>query len=103
VTGKGAVYGWESEKVGVGSLEIVDTAPSSSVTMKLDFVKPFEAHNVVRFSLQPEADTTKVTWAMHGPVPYVGKIMHLVFNMDTMVGTDFEQGLSSLKTIAEAR
>src|SRR3954471_18408073 len=31
VAGKGAAYGWESEKVGVGSMQIIDTAPSSSV------------------------------------------------------------------------
>ena len=32
---------------------------------------------------------------MHGPVPYVAKIIHL------MVGREFESGLASLKTLAE--
>ena len=35
------------------------------------------------------------------PLPYVGKVMHMVFNMDRMVGKDFETGLANLKAIAE--
>jgi hypothetical protein len=39
---------------------------------------------------------------MHGPLPYVAKIIHLFFNMDRMVGKDFETGLAGLKSIAES-
>jgi Polyketide cyclase / dehydrase and lipid transport len=102
-SGKGAAYAWESDKVGTGSLEIIDTAVPGSVAMKLDFVKPFEAHNTAAFTIQPEAGATRVTWAMQGPVPYLAKLMHLFFNMDQMVGKDFEDGLANLKTLAEAR
>jgi hypothetical protein len=38
---------------------------------------------------------------MQGPVPYVAKIMHVFFDMDSMVGKDFEAGLANLKSIAE--
>ncbi len=38
---------------------------------------------------------------MHGPLPYVAKVMHVFFNMDRMVGKDFETGLANLKGIAE--
>ena len=38
---------------------------------------------------------------MHGPLPYLAKVVHLFFNMDTMVGKDFEAGLANLKSIAE--
>jgi hypothetical protein len=34
-------------------------------------------------------------------VPYVAKIMHLFFNMDKMIGGDFEKGLADLKAAAE--
>src|SRR5664279_884320 len=50
--GKGAVYGWEGNKdVGQGRMEIIESMPSSKVVLKLDFVKPFEAHNTVEFIL----------------------------------------------------
>ena len=102
-SGKGATYSWQSEKVGVGSMEIVDTAPPAKLTMKLDFVKPFEAHNIAEFTLTPEGDATQVTWAMHGPSPYVSKLMQVFFSMDKIVGKDFEDGLANLKVLAEGR
>ena len=101
-SGKGAVYEWEGDKnVGKGRMEIADTAPPSNVTIKLDFVKPFEAHNIVVFTLEPKGAFTEVTWAMQGPVPYVAKIMHVFLDMDSMVGKDFEAGLANLKTVSE--
>lgn len=99
VAGPGARYAWQGDKVGTGSMEITEATMPSHVGMKLDFVAPFEAHNRVDFTLQPEggnARATRVTWAMHGPVPYLAKIMHLFFNMDRMVGKDFEDGLAFL-------
>lgn len=101
-TGPGARYAWRGDKVGVGSMEILDATAPQRVGMKLDFVKPFEAHNQIAFTLQPEgAGGTRVTWAMQGPVPYLAKIAHLVFNMDRMVGQDFEDGLANLQTVAQ--
>jgi hypothetical protein len=101
-TGKGAVYEWEgNNKAGKGRMEITDTSPPSKVTINLDFVKPFEAHNIVEFTLQAEGDSTNITWAMHGPSPYVAKVMGIFFNMDTMIGKDFETGLANMKAIAE--
>ncbi|CAE6766417.1 SRPBCC family protein [Paraburkholderia haematera] len=101
-SGKGARYAWQSEKIGVGQMEIADTAAPSSVTMNLDFLKPFEAHNIAEFELKPEAGATQVTWAMHGPAPFLSKLMQVFVSMDRMVGKDFEDGLSNLKTLAEA-
>lgn len=100
--GAGAAYTWEGNKeVGVGRMEILDTSPPSRLEIQLDFLKPFEAHNIVEFTLEPQADATRVTWAMHGPSPYLAKLMGLFFNMDKMVGGDFEAGLANLKAVAE--
>ncbi|KPD20095.1 polyketide cyclase [Burkholderia sp. ST111] len=101
-SGKGALYAWQGEKVGVGQMEIVDTAAPANVTMNLDFIKPFEAHNMADFTLKPEAGATQVTWAMYGPAPFLSKLMQVFVSMDRMVGKDFEDGLSNLKTLAEA-
>jgi len=100
-SGKGAKYAWEGNRnVGSGEMEIIDTTPNK-ILIKLDFMRPFEAHNVAEFTLQPQGDATSVTWAMHGPVPLFGKVMHMVMDMDKMVGTDFAAGLARLKTAAE--
>lgn len=100
--GKGAVYAWEGNKdVGQGRMEIAEAAAPSRVSLKLDFVKPFEAHNRVDFTLQPKGDATEVTWAMQGPMPFISKVICLFIDMDRMVGQDFEAGLANLKSIAE--
>ena len=101
-SGKGATYAWEGNKdVGQGSMEIAESAPPSRVAIKLDFVKPFEAHNMVEFTLEPRGEATALTWSMQGHTPYFAKIIHLFFDMDSMVGKDFEAGLASLKSAAE--
>lgn len=101
-SGKGATYGWEGNKdVGTGSMTITESTPFSKLAINLDFLKPFEAHNVAEFTLTAQGDTTLVTWAMHGPANYMTKIIHVFMNMDKMVGSDFEAGLANLKVVAE--
>lgn len=100
--GKGAVYAWDSSgKAGAGRMEIADSSPPSKVRIQLDFTRPFEARNVVEFILLPQGQSTNVTWAMSGSTPFLAKVMHLFFNMDRMVGKDFEAGLANLKALAE--
>lgn len=101
-SGEGAVYEWEGNgEVGMGRMEITDTSPPSQVTIKLDFIKPFENHNVAEFTLQPTGDTTSVTWVVYGPNLYISKLMGVFFSMDNMIGKDFEAGLADLKAVAE--
>ena len=100
--GKGALYAWEGNgKAGAGTMEITDSSPSSKLTIKLDFLKPFEGHNVAEFTLEPSGDATSVTWAMHGPSSYLSKVMGVFISMDSLVGKDFEAGLAAMKAAAE--
>ena len=101
-SGKGAVYAWEgNNKVGQGSMEITESSSPVKIIMKLDFIKPFEGHNIAEFTLQTQGDATHVQWLMHGPSPYMTKIMGLFFNMDNLIGKDFEVGLANMKALAE--
>ncbi len=101
-TGKGAIYGWEgNNKVGKGRMEIIESTPTSLIVIKLDFLSPFEAHNTAEFTLQPQGNSTDLTWAMVGPAPFMSKLMQVFVSMDSMVGKDFEAGLANLKIIAE--
>jgi hypothetical protein len=82
-------------------MEIADTMEPSKVVIKLDFLEPFEAHNIAEFNLQGKGDATDVTWSLYGPSPFITKLMGVFFNMDKMIGGDFEVGLANLKAIAE--
>ncbi|MDP2226248.1 MAG: SRPBCC family protein [Moraxellaceae bacterium] len=101
-SGMGARYSWQGDQnVGSGSMEIT-SATAEKITIQLDFLAPFEAHNIAEFTLRPQAEGTEVSWAMTGPVPFFARIIHLFFDMDKMVGADFEAGLSNLKAFVEA-
>jgi carbon monoxide dehydrogenase subunit G len=100
--GKGAVYEWDGNKdVGKGRMEITETTAPSKVLIKLDFISPFEGHNVAEFTMDRKGDSTNVTWAMYGPAPYISKLMGVFLNMDNMIGKDFEAGLANLKALSE--
>ena len=100
--GVGAVYEWNgNNEVGQGRMEIIESSPPAKVLLKIDFIKPFEGHNTIEFTLVPQSDTTTVTQAMYGSSPFISKVMCLFFSMDKMVGTKYEEGLATLKAIAE--
>jgi uncharacterized protein YndB with AHSA1/START domain len=101
-SGKGTVYEWAGTgKVGAGRMEILDAPPPSKIVIKLDFLKPFEGHNTAEFTLQTQGDATQVSWVMYGPAPFISKLMGVFFNMDKLIGADFESGLANLKRVAE--
>jgi len=102
-SGKGAIYGWEgNNNVGCGRMEIIDAAAPSKIVIKLDFLKPFEGHNTAEFTMLPQGDATYLTWAMHGPSPFMSKLIQVFINLDNMIGKDFETGLANLKRLTEA-
>jgi hypothetical protein len=103
--GKGAVYAWDGNKnVGSGRMEILDASSPSKIVIELDFFKPFEAHNTAEFTMLSQGDagaTTNINWVMRGPAPFLSKVMQVFMNIDSMVGKDFEIGLSNLKRLTE--
>jgi hypothetical protein len=101
-SGTGAIYEWEgNNKVGTGRMEITSTLPPSKVIIKLDFLKPMEGHNTAEFTLEPQGDSTNVTWAMYGPSRFASKVFQVFVSMDNMIGKSFETGLANLKALAE--
>jgi hypothetical protein len=101
--GVGAAYHWVgNSKAGEGNMEIVEASAPALVKIKLDFLKPFEAHITSQFSMVPKEGGTEVTWSMVGPTPFAMKVMHVFVSMDKMIGKDFEEGLRNLKRVAEA-
>ena len=100
--GRGARYAWVgNKKVGEGSMEIMDSKAPDQVDIKIDFLKPWEAHNRIVFLLQPQGSGTMVDWTMTGPSNFMAKLFSVFMNMDKLVGKDFERGLANLKAEVE--
>lgn len=99
--GVGATYAWQGNKdVGSGRMEVKAAAPDK-VSIQLDFIEPFEGHNMTDFVLTPKDGGTEVRWVMSGPATFVTKLMGVFVSMDAMVGPDFERGLAQMKVAAE--
>lgn len=101
-SGRGAIYAWDGNRnIGQGRMEITDETPPNRVVFKMDFIRPFQAHNTAEITLKPQGDATHVTWAIYGPSPFLSKVMGLLCNFDRMIGREFETGLTNLKTLTE--
>ena len=56
---------------------------------------------MTEFKITPKGIVTNVNWEMRGPLNLMMKVMHMFMDMDSMVGKDFEAGLTNLKSIVE--
>lgn len=101
--GAGAIHTWAgNHEVGEGRVTIAESRPNELIRIKLEMFKPFAATNNVEFTFKPEGNQTVVTWGMTGAKNFFAKALHLFINMDKMVGGQFEQGLSQMKSVVEA-
>jgi len=101
--GTGASYSWVgNSQAGEGRATIVESRPNELVKIKLDFVKPFAGTAFAEFTFKPDGDRTTVEWSLAGNNNFIAKAVHLFMNMDKMVGGQFEEGLTQLKSTAEA-
>ncbi|CAM3273276.1 SRPBCC family protein [Corallococcus sp. ZKHCc1 1396] len=102
-SGTGATYAWTgNSEAGEGRMTIEESRANESVRIKLEFLKPFAATNTTTFTLKPAQDGTAVTWTMTGENGFMSKAFSVFFDMDAMVGKDFEKGLASMQAAATA-
>jgi Polyketide cyclase / dehydrase and lipid transport len=102
-SGTGATYYWSgNNKAGEGRMTITDSRAPQSVTIRLEFIKPWTATNTTQFDFAPRGSGTEVTWAMSGHNNFMAKAFSLVMSMEKMVGPDFERGLANLDAATAA-
>jgi uncharacterized protein YndB with AHSA1/START domain len=100
--GAGAAFRWSGNKdVGEGRMTITESRPNQLVRLKLDFMRPFASTSVAEFTFVPDGNRTVVTWSMTGDKNFMAKAIHLVLDMDKMVGGKFDEGLAQMKVVAE--
>jgi hypothetical protein len=103
-SGEGAKFAWDgNDDVGAGRMTITDSEPPRRVGIELEFLRPFAATNQAEFTFEPQAGGTVVTWSMTGVNTFLSKVFGLLLDMDTMVGGEFEKGLSDMKAIVERK
>ena len=66
--GVGAASDWSGKgRTGAGRMTISESKPLRSVTIDVDWRRPFTVRNVNQFTLEPDGTGTRVTWSMYGP------------------------------------
>jgi len=99
----GQIQTWESESQGSGTQSIVELRPDAFLRTELRF-KGWDDANYSNFILTPEGEGTSVTWTMEGSdLPFFLRGLIYVMGGKKMIEKDYEEGLASLKTIAEAK
>ncbi|MEA5464705.1 SRPBCC family protein [Leptothoe sp. PORK10 BA2] len=106
--GVGQTMEWHSEdpQVGNGTQEIIALESPNYVNTHLDFGDQGMADALLK--LTPQENGTLVSWSLDtdmraGVPPLMQPIStYFGFMMDSMIGKDYEQGLSNLKTLAES-
>lgn len=103
-SGEGASIHWSgNDKVGEGRMTTTTQKANELIEIKLEFIKPFPSTSQSSFAFKPSSDgTTEVKWSMHGTIGATEKLFTAFMNWETMIGPDFEKGLASMKTLAEA-
>ncbi len=101
--GQGASFAWAGDnKVGEGRMTIVESRPGELVRIRLEFLRPFAATNTAEFTFKPEGERTAVTWSMYGHNNFIARAIGLFVDMDRALGGEFDKGLASMKSAAEA-
>jgi carbon monoxide dehydrogenase subunit G len=101
-SGTGAAAEWNgSGRAGAAKMIIVESVAPSKVSVKVDWFKPFKAHNLNEFTLHAQGDETEVDWSIQASNLYAMKVMGIFVNIQAEFGKHMESGLKNLKGVVE--
>lgn len=101
----GFINKWQGTKeVGSGEQELTRIIENERVESQLRFLKPWKSQSDAYIKVR-EVDEhhTEVFWGFTGNNQMPANIFMLFFNMDKVVGKDFEEGLERLKVVLEGQ
>lgn len=99
VAKEGNYHEWDGDIIGAGNLSIVSTDPNASVTMALNFLKPWKSSATTHFHLHETKKGTHVEWTMDSSLPFF--LFWMKKQMQILIGMDYQRGLTLLKDLVE--
>ncbi len=102
-SGVGAVYHWQGNSTGIGSLQIIKAKPEQGIWYDLKFGKENKiSHGSIILEKLEQGQGVKVTWQDSGDFGKNPFNKYFGLAMDKMIGPDFEIGLNNLKKQLES-
>ena len=95
----GKSYEWEGARTGVGNMQITSEQANQSLSMDLNFLKPWKSKAKVGFNIQATDTGSRVSWTMDSSLPIF--LFWMKKSMEAYVGSDYDRGLNMLKNYAE--
>lgn len=95
---------WKGNKeVGEGSQTITAITEKERIETRLVFLQPFKSESDGYYIFESNSpNATKLVWGFKGRNKFPATMYMLFFNMDKVVGKDFNEGLENLKKLLEA-
>ena len=101
-SGVGAAAEWNgSGRAGAAKMLITESVVPSKVSVQVDWIKPFRAHNLNEFTIHAQGDDTQVPWSIQASNLYAMKLIGIFVNIESQFGQHMESGLNNLKRAAE--
>jgi hypothetical protein len=98
----GQRWEWSGEILGKGQMEHTSLEPLKRVESKLTFTEPQAMVATSILTMQKTPSGTRVSMAMEGTLAFpIERLFGIV--MDDLIGPDFQEGLSNLKTKLESK
>ncbi len=96
---EGGHYSWDGAHIGSGKLMHVKLETNARILQKITFLKPFKNTADIEWSFAEETEGTKLTWQMHGSMPFFFRWM--VPMMIRMISSDYKVGLRLLNQLLD--
>lgn len=95
----GFISRWNGNKeVGSGFQTITKIVPNERIENHINFLKPWKSESNGYYLFEEAAPgQTKVTWGFRGKNKFPATLFMLLYNMDKVVGKEFNEGLLNLK------
>lgn len=99
----GSVFAWEgNSEVGSGEQKITKLTKDQRIDIEMHFINPFESYAPAYFTFENvSANQTKIKWGMNGKMVYPLNFMRIFFDMEEMIGKEYQISLQNLKSILE--
>ncbi len=98
----GAKVVWKGDEnlSGTGEIEFSSVNPPYDINYYLTFTSSPEMKSFGSFQLREQSsDKTRVSWLNSGDIPFSFRPMMMFFDMESLMGSDFERGLAKLDSV----